>query len=190
MLGRLLVTAGLVLALAACEGVKEQLGLTKQPPDEFRVQARAPLSMPPDFSLRPPQPGVPRPQEGTVQEQARQVVLGDTGGEATGYAINGSDPVGTRSPGELALLSAAGTDKADPDIRQIVDRETAQINEQNEDFLEAIIFWREPEPPGVVVDPEEEAKRLRENAALGKPVVAGQTPTIERRKKALFEGLF
>ncbi|MDH3475117.1 MAG: DUF3035 domain-containing protein [Rhodospirillales bacterium] len=189
MLGRLFVAVSLVLALAACEGVKKQLGLTKQPPDEFRVQARAPLSMPPDFSLRPPQPGTPRPQEGTVQEQARQVVLGDTG-KIMGFAKNGSDPAETRSPGELALLSAAGTEKADPDIRQIVDWETAQINVQNEDFLEAVIFWREPEPPGVVVDPEEEAKRLRENAALGKPVVAGETPTIERRKKALFEGIF
>ncbi|MCH8926537.1 MAG: DUF3035 domain-containing protein, partial [Proteobacteria bacterium] len=33
-------------------------------------------------------------------------------------------------------------------------------------------------------------KRLRENAALGKAVTAGRTPTIERKSKALFEGLF
>ena len=36
----------------------------------------------------------------------------------------------------------------------------------------------------------EESRRLRENAALGKDVTAGETPTIERRKKALFEDLF
>ncbi len=41
---RILVAASLALGLGACEGVKDQLGLTKQPPEEFRVQARAPLS--------------------------------------------------------------------------------------------------------------------------------------------------
>ncbi len=81
-------------------------------------------------------------------------------------------------------------DRADPDIRRIVDRETALYNEDNEGFLDTLIFWREAEPPGEVVDADEEAKRLRENAALGKPVMEGKTPTIERREKALFEGLF
>ncbi|MCH6587398.1 MAG: DUF3035 domain-containing protein, partial [Proteobacteria bacterium] len=33
-------------------------------------------------------------------------------------------------------------------------------------------------------------KRLRETAALGKAVPAGETPTIERKSKALLEGLF
>ena len=36
----------------------------------------------------------------------------------------------------------------------------------------------------------EEAKRLREYAALGKPVTEGQTPQIRRRKRAIFEGIF
>ena len=30
-------------------------------PDEFAVQRQAPLIMPPDFALTPPQPGAPRP---------------------------------------------------------------------------------------------------------------------------------
>ena len=52
------------------------------------------------------------------------------------------------------------------------------------------MFWREEVPPGRIIDADAEAKRLRENAALGKPVTAGETPTIERKKKALLEGIF
>ena len=60
---RLVLVASAVFALTACEGVKKQFGLTKQSPDEFRVVARAPLSLPPDFTLRPPEPGAVRPQD-------------------------------------------------------------------------------------------------------------------------------
>ena len=43
-------------------------------PDEFAVESRAPLTIPPDFALRPPQPGAPRPQETTAAERARKVI--------------------------------------------------------------------------------------------------------------------
>ena len=42
-------------ALAGCSGtVQEKLGLGKRAPDEFQVVRRAPLILPPDYSLRPP----------------------------------------------------------------------------------------------------------------------------------------
>ncbi len=178
----------LILALSACEGVKKQLGMTKQSPDEFKVVSRAPLTVPPDFTLRPPQPGMARPQEGTVTQQARKVVFRlEQPKEPT---LEERFEADGRSLGELSLLKAAGADKADPDIRLIVDRETQQINAESEDFIEALVFWREKAEPGRVVDASEEARRLRENAALGKSVTTGETPTIERRRKALLEGLF
>ena len=185
---RILVAASLVLGLAGCEGVKKQLGLTKQPPDEFRVQARAPLSLPPDINLRPPKPGTPRPQEGTARQQAERVVLGQSGDSS--FAIDNGAPVDSRSPGEQALLARAGNGEVDPNIRQIINQETDLFNAQNTNFMDTLVFWREEPPPGVEIDAEGEAARLRENAALGKPVTEGQSPTIERRKKALFEGLF
>src|SRR3982751_1819152 len=78
---RTLLTLPLALALlapsvAGCSSTKEMLGLTKHSPDEFQVVSRAPLSMPPDYSLRPPTPGAPRPQEGTTREQAQSIVTG------------------------------------------------------------------------------------------------------------------
>ena len=42
MTGRLLIVAGLALAVSACGGFRENLGLTKQSPDEFRVVRKAP----------------------------------------------------------------------------------------------------------------------------------------------------
>src|SRR5688572_33350449 len=70
------LAVALPLATGGCSGVKETLGLTKQSPDEFKVVSRAPLSMPPDYNLRPPTPGSARPQEGTPRDQAQQAVLG------------------------------------------------------------------------------------------------------------------
>src|SRR3954463_12091150 len=74
---RPLALAFLAAAVAGCSSTKEMLGLTKRSPDEFQVVSRAPLSMPPDYSLRPPTPGAARPQEGTTTQQAQQIVTGD-----------------------------------------------------------------------------------------------------------------
>ncbi|MCG8359850.1 MAG: DUF3035 domain-containing protein [Kiloniellales bacterium] len=178
------------LALAGCgnvDGIKSQLGLGKQAPDEFRVVSRAPLSLPPDFTLRPPEPGVARPQEGTATQQARTAVFRADGQQ---QAFEVRDPSDRRSRGERALLTAAGAGGGNADIRQVIDRETEQINEDNQDFIDYLVFWREEEKPGVVIDAEAEASRLRENEALGRPVGTGETPTIERREKAILEDLF
>ncbi len=95
----------------------------------------------------------------------------------------------SRSAGELSLLKAAGADNVELDIRALVNEEADSLREDR-GFLEALVFWRDREEPGVIVNAQGEVKRLRENSALGKDVTVGETPTIERREKALFEGLF
>ena len=190
LIGRLIGAvgaAGLLLAAAGCSGTKESLGLVQDPPDEFRVVSRAPLAIPPDFALRPPRPGEVRPQEGTATEQARTAVFRATDNQKpTLDAVSG----GGRTMGESALLLAAGAAETDPDIREIINRETQLIGDDDGYFYDVLVFWRDSEPPGEIVDAAAEAKRLRENAALGRSVTAGQTPTIERKRKALFEGIF
>ena len=63
------------------------MGIERTGPDEFAVESRAPLVVPPDFDLRPPQPGAPRPQEKTASEKARSVIdsagPGEPGKQAT-----------------------------------------------------------------------------------------------------------
>jgi hypothetical protein len=57
-------------------------------------------------------------------------------------------------------------------------------------FVSKLLFWKTPEPPGIVVDPQKEAQRLRENAALGESPDSGDTPIIQPRKKGWLEGIF
>lgn len=182
---RLLMTVGLTLALSACGGFRENLGLNKQSPDEFRVVSRAPLTVPPDFQLRPPEPGAARPQVGTPAQQAERAVF-----RSNQAVSQQAASAANRTAGEQALLGAAGASEADPNIRVIVNRETKQINEESDYFVDRLVFWNDIAPPGTVVDPTAERRRLQENAALGQPATTGPTPQIERRRKAPLEGIF
>jgi len=124
-------------ALAGCQSTRQALGLTKVVPDEFRVVTKAPLVVPPDYSLRPPAPGEPRPQELQPESQARQALLGQRAAEQ-------------RSEGEKLLASKAGADKADPMIRYVVDDEFGSIAHKDNGFANWIVFWRRgksPTPP-------------------------------------------
>ena len=125
---------------------------------------------------------------GTVQQQARTAVF--RADDADGPSLDEAMPDDGRSRGERALLLSAGADQADEGIRQIVNRETQSVNAESKDFIDTLVFWRDEEPTGEIVDADAEARRLSENAALGKSPVEGTTPTIERRKKALLEGIF
>jgi hypothetical protein len=154
--------------LGACEGAKKELGLTKTTPDEFAVVKRAPLEMPPEFSLRPPQPGAPRPQETATSEQARTAVLGNPAVQTEGL-----------TQGEAALLGNANAG-ANPDIRQIVDVEAANSKRKNEPVVKKLLnIGKDQQPAAVIVDPQAEAERLKNNAAEGKSVTDGETPTID-----------
>jgi hypothetical protein len=197
---RLTLTASLAIALlgsglAGCDSTKEMLGLTKRSPDEFQVVSRAPLSMPPDYSLRPPSPGAPRPQEGTTQDQAKSIVTGHSTDrnlepDQIPSIGEGEQSEAAESAGEAAFLQSASLSGVDPNIRKLVDQETAAEEEDSKSFLDSLIFWHKPEPYGTVVDPAAEQKRLQENQALGQPTGTGDTPIIEHKQKGLLEGLF
>lgn len=174
---------GGALLLAGCSGsdLTRSFGLTRDAPDEFTVTTRAPLSMPPDFSLRPPQPGASRPQEMSTTQSAEVTVAGTA---ALAPAPGGPSD----SPGQDALIAAAGPPPP-PGIRQQVDADAAAAA-SDRSLTDYLLFWRTPTPPGTLVDPAKEAERLRDNAALGKPADAGDVPIIQRKQKGIFEDLF
>ena len=119
-LSRSLVLFGVsTLLLAACGEIREDLGLGRNPPDEFAVVERPPLSMPPDYGLSPPRPGAPRPQAVDADQQARSALF-EAGAKKTSAKAQAA------SGGEQALLAASGAAKADPGIRNVIDRESAQ----------------------------------------------------------------
>jgi len=71
----LVITGGLAtLLLSGCTDFRRALGVDRSMPDEFAVESRAPLTLPPDYDLRPPQPGAPRPQETPAAEKARKAI--------------------------------------------------------------------------------------------------------------------
>jgi DUF3035 family protein len=74
----MVASAAVPLMTSGCADFRQALGMDRVGPDEFAVESRAPLTIPPEFNLRPPQPGAPRPQEVTAAERARRVV--DTAG--------------------------------------------------------------------------------------------------------------
>lgn len=158
--------------LAGCSGAKEQLGLERKPPDEFKVVKRAPLAMPPGYGLRPPAPGAPRPQEQSPDVQAKQSVLGDAAQSQAIYESSG---------GEALLLQQAGADNADPAIRKKVDAETLELRDRNKPVIQKLtgLGGGKDEIAATVVDAKAEAERLKNNAEAGKPVTAGETPSIE-----------
>ncbi|MDR3435897.1 DUF3035 domain-containing protein [Telmatospirillum sp.] len=176
------VTLLAALSLTGCSEARRALGYDKSPPDEFAVMARAPLAQPPDFSLRPPMPGAPRPQEGTTRDQAKGLLV--TGGRGA-LSAGGSSGL---SAGEQALLSKAGADQVDPNVRRKVDEETTALVQASDSFTNQILFWKDTPQPGEPLDASQEAARLKASAAAGKPPAAGK-PLIIRHDQGLF-GLF
>jgi hypothetical protein len=205
---------GVALAVSGCDGVRQTLGIDKSPPDEFRIVSRAPLSLPPDFALRPPQPGAPRPQEQTQYDRARDTVIGRSGQPATGTqpgsqpgsqaAAQARNPAGgsrnasrsattqpataAASPGETALLARSGAAQTDPTIRDTVNRESGQPTEGDDTLLERLLYGHSSAGP--LVDPDRESQRLREAQATGRAPNEGDTPTIQRRRRGLLDGIF
>ncbi|HMM15259.1 MAG TPA: DUF3035 domain-containing protein [Parvibaculum sp.] len=182
----LAILSGLSLSLAACGGggLKEALGYGKDAPDEFAIVTKAPLAIPPDFALRPPEPGAPRPQEANLQPSAvAQAAL--IGNEAA------AQTPATGSVGEQALLQQTGATEADPRIRQVVNAETRTLVEKDKRFTDDVLFWQQRTPPDErLVDSAGERQRIQQNSAEGKPVTEGETPSKAPAKPGFFSGLW
>ena len=177
---------GLLLLVGCGENTARTLGFIRDAPDEFRVTTRAPLSMPPDMAggLPPPRPGAARPMERSARDEAEAVLV-------PSLALR--DPrqqprAAGGSVGEMALLQAAGPTPS-RDIRQQVDSESQRLDRPPRDLADRLIFWRDPPPPGIAVDPARERQRIRENAALGIEGTAGDTPIQQPREQNIWRRL-
>ncbi len=149
--GRSLLVFGALSLLAACGGtIQQKLGLERRVPDEFQVVRRAPLTLPPDFTLRPPTPGQPATRNDTSLA-AREILVGRT-----------SATPASGSPGERALVAAVKVE-AEPDIRRKLVEDYGDLVDLDEDsFLFILDFQRDQfVPTGTVIDPAEEAEKLR-----------------------------
>jgi len=164
------------LSVAGCGSFGRSIGATKVTPDEFRVVTKAPLVVPPEYALRPPAPGEPRPQELAPESAARTALLGQRG------AL-------TRSSGENLLVTKAGAERADPLIRYVVDDEFGDIAHKEKNWADRVLFWRKDQPQtsaptatqagattAAPVDAAAETARLA--------AVTGNKPVVIRRERA------
>ena len=122
-------------------------------PDEFRVVKKAPLSVPPEYSLRPPEQGVVRPIEVSRDAQDQIVAFGtDIGQNASAV--------------EQMLIARANAIAVSPVIRQTVDYEEAGLLRKDGTISDAVTSFSATEA---------ELARAAEDNATG-----GAEVTIER----------
>jgi len=163
-----------VLALSACSNMREQLGMGRHSPDEFTVVKRAPLTLPPEYALRPPSADNLPPASET-SKAARTVLMGEKQDVAPATA-------------DEAFLAKAGAQDADSSIRSQINRDNGYIALQNRSLADRLIFWGDSangELPASVVDPKAEAERVKKNLDEGKPVNQGDVPVIEKKKSTI-----
>ncbi|MGK2873015.1 MAG: DUF3035 domain-containing protein [Alphaproteobacteria bacterium] len=181
----LICVAGCIAAvsLGGCSGAKRAFGMQKVTPDEFTVVTKPPLVLPPDYSLRPPQPGAPNPAVITPSGNAELALFGRDGqlsDNAQGY-----------TSGEVSLLETTGGSGANPNIRQVVNAETASLVEKDSSVAEKILFWQEPsEAPAAVINPVKEAERLKGAKPTATPDAEAAKPAAKPEEKGWFDGLF
>ena len=179
---------GTLAFLTACEETKRALGQTKEAPDEFTVYQRAPLSLPPNYGLRPPLPGAARPQTVNPRDRAKKA-LGVPVRAADRATAGRQQDLSRLSPGERAIINLTGATNANPRIRSLVEKDTARLFEEDKSLTDKLVFWQRKDKIGTVVDPVKERRRIHEAQALGKSLNSNSIPVISRKKKALFEGV-
>ncbi|MBL8773032.1 MAG: DUF3035 domain-containing protein [Phenylobacterium sp.] len=175
----IVATAALVAAagLAGCQSTQKALGMSKVTPDEFRIVTKAPLVVPPDYALRPPAPGEPRPQELQPESAARNALLGQREAEQ-------------RSDGEKLLVAKAGAEKADPLVRYVVDDEFGDIAHKEKSFADRVMFWKKDE--AAAAQPQQTAALDGSNAPIDAAaekeriakLTGGKPVLIERQGKS------
>ncbi len=167
------ILACLVLVLSGCSQVREELGLNRNSPDEFTVVKRAPLTMPPGYNLFPPGEVTNDAAVERTSDEAKVAVFGST-----------SETKSTPDDSEQAFLQKIGADEADSSIRSKIDRENGYVTLEKQSTIEKLFKRTSPED-AVIVDPEKESERLRENVESGRPITSGEVPTIEKKKSTI-----
>lgn len=142
--------------------VQKTLGIQKPAPNEFAVNPHPPLSVPPDFSLRPPHSG---------QETTSDMVFS----------------LDNLSPAEQAFLEKANASKEHHLIKHQLDEKFLQEEEENKSFWEKISI--KPDPTQEVINAPLEKQRLNDTISSGKPVNSGEVPVKSKQTEGLLNQL-
>jgi hypothetical protein len=119
--------------LSACGGgetVGEAMGYELKGPDEMAVIKRPPLTVPPDYNLRPPRSGEEVASANGASQTARRTLLGSAASGANGNA----EPT---SEGQNLLVSRS--DRTELDLDKLT--ETRAENRVDNALLRRLLAW-------------------------------------------------
>ncbi len=182
--------------------VRENLGLVRTPPDEFKVVSRAPLTVPKEFFLYPPDEAAERAEVAkSGNSTARDAIFGNDNAPNDDYlshyqsktpnvadaAIENVNSSEIPSNAESSLLQKMNVVERGDDIRQILRTENDATTAKEDDFLEQLRTPIKTSEP--IVDADKERTRLKQNKDSNKPINSGEVPTVIE-KKTLLDKLF
>lgn len=185
----------LVLASCGSGSVKETLGIGAKAPDEFRVVSRPPLSVPPQFNLRPPASGAASPTVVPADKQAKSIVTGaeleisdDT--ETVDNTGVSSKKKTKSAVEESGFMKNIGVDRADPKVRaELVQQKIAEQEKQEDDGWWSKITSTK-EKKDTLVDAKKEAQRIKANKEESKPITEGETPEVKDKDRGVLGNIF
>ena len=161
--------------LTSCGEVRSMLGQNKQSPDEFAVLSQAPLSIPPNFTLRAPEPGAKRPQKISKRDDIKRIVFKSKAAKAMS-----TTPIIGGVSGEKSLRNLLGTSSANSDIRRLLNEENRELIYTDQRLINKLLKWPSGSATESLLDAAAESERIKTNLDSGKPINEGETPSIKK----------
>ena len=157
--------------LYGCGGVKEKIGLIKKTPDEFQVYKNKPLSVPPNFELRPP-------SKDTVEnDQNKNIIFNNA--EITDENLPISDEI---------LLIAMDEKTSNKNIRKIINEENSiqEIDKSTIDkILDFDLLFEVIKKEEEEINPQEEKERIEKLTKDGKIIKVDKQAIIIEKEGSL-----
>ncbi|MGE5147212.1 MAG: DUF3035 domain-containing protein [Candidatus Eiseniibacteriota bacterium] len=165
---RVLAVAAVAVGLAGCSAGQDIAQIIGTAPNADTTPVKgAPLTVPPDYDLRPPRGGGEKTKAAEASRRARYTVLGSNTGAAPAAGGAPGTAAG-RTAGEAALLKrAAAGESVDPGVRSKVNAETEVDQEQEKAFVDKLVKYKDNDKSqgsgsGVDANPKPTIKRQGE----------------------------
>ncbi|NQY82496.1 MAG: DUF3035 domain-containing protein [Alphaproteobacteria bacterium] len=185
------VAAFTVILLVGCGGrVGEVVSLNRSVPDEFVVVKRQPLTLPPDFALRPPAETDRNLQIAfaDVRREAKLALFGSETARETLGGITSASLDEALDSSDQVLLDKAGAERSDPNIRRIVDQESTDLIRAKRTFVKELLsFIIDEEPPGKVLDSVDAERRVRQRLFISEQPGTQSQATIKHNADKDFD---
>ena len=155
-----------ILISGGCgDKVKKEMGFGKKSPDEYQVIANKPLSLPPNYDLIPP------------SEDAQNEVTLNEDKDVNEKKLTESDK---------SILVLSDADKADPQIRKILDEEQSVLKVKKS-LLDKILAGEalinvEAEEVEEILDPDAERDRITKKTQEDSIKNKNEAPVITREE--------